>query len=226
VNRPFEVRFVEIGYQREVLFALELVDAVTLARVSGGVKVVADGLRGKPIVNAGGLFVWLKEDVGRLRKISIDPGTLPYQKVELRVDELTLPPHPLPLTTVELPPRADYVFATGVTGLRGCLLEEEPPPRRPVEKAKVNLRWLDDDGVTWQDAPTSGVTGKDGEFVAMVRLAPTDVPRLEGGALKVRLRANRDGNARLSADLRLPEGRVADPSKLNPLIFAWEDMQP
>lgn len=226
MSRPFEVRIWETAYQRKVLFALELVDAVTLSRVSDGVKVVADGLRGKPIVNTGGLFVWLKEDLGALRKISIDPGTLPYQKVERRVDQLTLPPHPLPVTTVELPPRADYVFATGVTGLRATLVEEPPPPRTPVEKAEVNLRWLDDDGVTWREAPTTSETSKDGGFVAIVRLAPSDVPRVDAGGLTVRLRARRGTNERLSVDLKLPQGHVADPSIPNPLIFVWEDMQP
>ena len=37
---------------------------MTLERVSDGVKVTAEGLRGKPIVNYGGLFVWLEEDAG------------------------------------------------------------------------------------------------------------------------------------------------------------------
>jgi hypothetical protein len=54
VSRPFEVYLpLEQGYLRRSLFAIELLDAVTLSRVSQGVKVVAEGLYGKPTLNAG-----------------------------------------------------------------------------------------------------------------------------------------------------------------------------
>ena len=63
MSRPFDVQLpLERAYSRHVLFAVELLDAVTLERVSEGVEVIAEGLHGKPIVNAGGLFVWLEED--------------------------------------------------------------------------------------------------------------------------------------------------------------------
>jgi hypothetical protein len=222
----------ERAYLRNVLFAIELLDAVTLDRVSQGVKVVAAGLQGKPIVSASGLFVWLQEDFGRLRKVTIDPGPLPYEKVALAPSEL----QQKRLKTVELPPRVDYAFAVGVTGMRGVLIEERvPSPQRPVpvRDAEVHLRWLDENSL-WQDAPASHTDTRGGDFAAVLRFAPADVPLLDNdGALTVRLRARRGAaNERESADLKLPQGRITDPSAFaqdpppNPLIFAWDELQP
>src|SRR6266404_4505997 len=201
MSRPFDVRLpLELAYQRLVLFAIELLDAVTLSRITNGVKVVADGLEGKPTVNASGLFVWLKEDLANLRKISIDPGQLPYESLELTAAEVTTP-----LTTVQLQPRADYAFAAGVSGLRGSLIEDRTStPVVPVSDADVHLRWLDDNGV-WQDAPTISHTDKKrGDFVSIVRLNPTEVPDIDlGGNVTVRLHARRGSNERTSADFKL-----------------------
>src|SRR5260221_422241 len=112
----------QVAYERHALFAIELLDAVTLQRVSEGIEVTAEGLRGKPIVNYGGLFVWLEEKLDPLQKISIDPGVLPYERVERTKAQLNLPPAPQPLTTIELPPRVDYPFAVGMSGVRGTLI--------------------------------------------------------------------------------------------------------
>src|ERR1700741_1074820 len=150
MTRTFAVKLPpEEGYRRLAMFALELVDAVTLSRVSNGVKVTADGLRGKPTINASGLFVWLQE-VGNLQKISIEPGQLPYEDVEIAAADLQNP-----FMTIELQPRADYAFSAGITGLRGTLIEQQvvaPQIPVPVPNAEVHLRWLDDNGI-WQDAP-------------------------------------------------------------------------
>lgn len=227
MTRTFEVKLpLEEGYRRLVLFALELLDAVTLARVSNGVKVVADGLKGKPTVNASGLFVWLQEEIGNLRKISIEPGQLPYERVELAAADVKLP-----LTTIELQPRADYAFAAGITGLRGTLIEESviaPQTPVPVPNAEVHLRWLDDNGI-WQDAPTTSLTDKKrGDFVSILRFNPTEVPDLDpSGKVTVRLHARRDGiSERSSADFKLLQGRVTEPSTANKLTFAWDELQP
>jgi hypothetical protein len=208
------------------MFALELLDAVTLERVSQGVSVVADGLRGIPVVNAGGLFVWREEDFGQLRKVVIDPGILPYEIVELEAAQVLRP-----LKTVELPPRTDYPFTTGVTGLRGTLVESPVvPPQRPepVRNAEVSLNWLDEDGA-WQDAVTISHTDiRGGDFVSILRLAPTEMPNLDTtGAITVRLRVSRPGmNDRRSAEVKLPFGRITSPSTSNPLTFAWNDLLP
>jgi len=220
----------EPAYLRNVLFAIELLDSVTLERVSQGVEVVADGLQGKPVVNGSGLFVWLEEDLAPLQKITIDPGPLPYESVALAPAQLQMP-----LTSVELPPRVDYAFAAGVTGMRGMLIEERvPSPQRPVpvRDAEVHLRWLDENSV-WQDGPASHTDSRGGDFAAVLRFAPADVPLLDNdGALTVRLRARRAANERESTDLKLPQGRITDPSAFakkpppNPLIFAWDELQP
>jgi hypothetical protein len=224
MSRPFDVKLpLETAYHRRVLVALELLDAVTLSRISQGVKVVADGLEGQPTVNASGLFVWLKEDTTNLRKISIDPGQLPYESLELTRGDVTMP-----LTTVQLQPRADYAFAAGITGLRGTLIEDRTSiPVVPVSNAEVHLRWLDDNGV-WQDAPTISRTDKKrGDFVSILRLNPTEVPDIDpGGNVTVRLHARRDSNERTSADFRLLQGRIMEPSTANKLTFAWDELQP
>ena len=227
MSRPFEVKLpLEDAFRRQSLFAIELLDGVTLERVSQGVKVTAEGLQGKPVVNGSGVFVWLQEDIAPLSKVTIDPGTLPFEKVELEPSDLTLPPNPRPLTTIELSPRVDYAFAPGVTGLRGTLIEEQVVPPVPVQNAEVSLRWLDDDDVTWHDAPTISHTNSRGDFVSIVRFAPAEKPNLDNGSVTVRLRVRRNGNERSSADFKLLQGRVTDPSTLNPLTFAWDELQP
>lgn len=217
----------EQGYRREVLFGIELLDAVTLSPVNQGVKVVAGGLLGKAIVNTGGLFVWLQEDIQNLRNVSIDPGTLPYEGLELEPSQLKLPPVKPALTTVELQPRVSYSFAPGITGLRGTLIETRVDPPKPVANAAVRLQWLDDEN-NWRTAPTTSHSDpKHGDFVSILRLAPTEVPHLDKGEVTVRLRASRDGGAeRGSNDLKISQGRITDPSTLKPLIFAWDELQP
>lgn len=231
MNQPFAVQLpVEESYSRRVLFGIELLDAVTLSRVSQGVRVVAGGLLGKPIVNTSGLFVWLQEDVKNLRKVSIDPGHLPYEGLELEPAQLNLPPATPAFTTIELQPKVGYSFASGITGLRGTLIEERVDPSQastPVRNAAVRLQWLDDEN-NWRTAPTISHTDlKRGDFVSILRLSPTEVPHLEKGEVTVRLLASRDGGPeRRSENFRLSQGRVTDPSTLNPLIFAWDELQP
>ena len=234
MTRPDVHLPLENAYVRKALFGIELLDAVTLERVSAGMTVVAEGLHGKPRVSTSGIFVWLDEDLAPLRKVTIDPGLLPYERVELTRAQLHLPPPPpFPLTTVELTPRVNYAFAAGITGLHGVLIEKNVlPPERPVPvgDAEVHLRWLDDLGV-WHDAPTISRTNAKGDFVAIARLAPPDVPPLDAASpLTVRLFARRGADERESdIDLELPRGRVADPSTFpqgpNSLIFAWEAMK-
>jgi hypothetical protein len=230
MSRRFEIHAtIEPFYTRGAMFALEVLDGVTLSRVSSGLKIVAEGLRRQPIRNAGGLFVWLNEDRSLLQRVSIDPGALPYQRVELPVAQLRLPPLPRPLTTVRLPPAGAYPFPSGMTGVRGRLIEDVTDvPQRPVEGAVMLLQWLDDDGVTWQDAEPRGHTTTAGDFVLALALAPADVPRLDAsGALTLRLVVSRNGGPpRRSTDLNVPPGRIADPATSSGLTVAWADLSP
>lgn len=206
----------EKAYTRDVRFAIELLDAVTLERVSRGVTVTADGLLRKPIVNASGLFVWLDEDLAPLQKITIDPDTLPYEKAEINAADLKIP-----LTTIELKPRPGYPFEAGVTGIRGTLAEERVTPKQPVANAGMHLRWLDDSGA-WRDATTISRSDENGDFAAILRFAPDEIPLLDNqGAMTVRLRVRRDSDERGTADLKLAQGRIADA-----LIFYWDELQP
>jgi hypothetical protein len=223
MSRPFEVGEAKDKIAlRHASLALELLDAATLNRVSQGLKEVkAHGLQGKPTVNASGLFVWLDEDIEPLQKITIDPGTLPYEEVELDRTQLQLP-----LTSIELPPRVDYRFDAGMTGLRGTLVEERERSE-PVLDAEVRLRWLDQDG-NWHDAPTrSHTTPTGGDFVAILRFAPSDDPQLDAqGNLTVRLRVKRREAERGSANLSIQQGHVTNPSTPNQFIFAWDELEP
>jgi hypothetical protein len=226
MTETIRLRFAERAYLRKSLFAIELLDAVTLERVSDGVTVTAEGLHGKPVKNSGGLFVWREEDLGPLTRITVDPGVRPYQPVERLKSELLLPPAPRPITAIELPPRADYQFAPGVTAVRGTLLEDRGTPPQPVIAAVVHLRWLDADG-DWRDAPTAARTDDRGDFVAVLRLAPAEVPQLGAGkTVTVRLQARRNAAVRQSIDVSLPHGRVADSTTVSALTFAWNELQP
>jgi hypothetical protein len=222
----FAVRGTQQSYVRDALFGIELLDGVTLQRVSAGVTVVADGLQRIPFQNASGVFVWLREDLTPLRRITIDPDELPYDRVVLEPAQVQLP-----ITTVQLPPRVDYPFATGITGLRGVLIEARVAQPVPVRDAEVHLRWLDENSI-WRDAPTvSRTSARGGDFAAVLRLAPADVPLIDAnGAVTVRVRVRRGANERESADLKLPQGRIADPSTFaqgpDALIFAWDELQP
>ncbi len=223
---------------RRVLFAVELLDPVSLNRISYGMKEVkAHGLSGKPIISISGLFVWLHEDISQLEKVSIRPGQLPYEETEIapdqlnRVLDLNSSPPKWPLTSIQLAPRADYPFDRGVTALRGKLVEDRVS-LEPVPKACVRFRWLDQDG-DWQLAPTvfptsaESDTSKGGEFVAVLRLAPSDEPQLDAaGNLTVRLVVRRDDVERVSADLAIPMGRVLDPSIHNRNIVPWDELRP
>jgi hypothetical protein len=223
MSPPLPVQF-ELAYKRNVLFALELLDAVTLTRISQGVKEVkAVGLKGTSILNHSGYFVWLQEDITTLDKITLDLGAITYESLEIPRADVTLP-----LTTVELKPRGDYPFATGITGLRGTLIESRvlsPDTPEPVVDAEVRLQWLDDDNVTWRDAPIVSKTNLKGDFVSILRLTPNDVPDIDTERkFTVRVRMRRDTTERTSADLKLPQGRVADPSTIIALTFAWDEL--
>lgn len=219
MSTAFELRLEpEIGYVRHAMLALEVLDAVSLERVSTGITVTAHGLLGKPTLNWGRLFVWLKEDTAALTGIAIETGSLPFERRDIPLAEVTFP-----RTVVELAPTPAYPFAPGVTAVRARLVEDRlVTPAAAVPGAEVWVQWLDDDGVTWRDAPTHSHTNSHGDFAAIARLVATDVPRLDAnGAISARLRARRAGGVWTGAPFALAQGRVADA-----LTFAWDELQP
>jgi hypothetical protein len=220
--RPFEVHEpLERAWTRKGALAVEVLDAVTLQRMSQGIRVEAKGLRSRMVRNHGGLFVWRQDDLANFGGVSIDPGVLPFAGVEIAPADVTLPIH-----TVALQPRANYPFEPGTTAIRGALVETIPPlgvAPVPIPGAVIRLEWLDDDGTTWHALPNRVVTDTRGQFAAFVPFLPTDLPQLDAtGALTLRLFANRTP-AVLPAVERFvafahPQGRVRD------RIEAWDQL--
>lgn len=219
----------ETAYTRRVLFAVEVLDGVTLGRLSQGLTVKAPGLTGQPIVNSAGLFVWLQEGNRAPQGLEIDPGDLPYMAARLPAAAVQVPAPPPPnlrppLIRVELAPRRDYPFAAGVTGVCGTLVRlRNENPAVPIAGATAWLRWIDDNanGTTWVNAPTRSTTDANGDFAAVLRLSPAQLPRLDAnGRVRLRLTADRPQLGTLaSPELALDQGRVASAQS----TFAWDE---
>lgn len=233
MTRQFAVRLpTEVAYTRESMLAVEVLDAVTLERVTQGVAVIAKGIAGKPVVNHSGLFVWVKQDATKFDGITIDPFAAPFERVELTAAQVNRPLH-----SVQLHPLPSYPFAPGITAIRGRLVESDSMapqvPRVAIPGATIRFEWLDDDGITWHAWQAPRVTTKTGDFTAMVRLArgrlhegspppppKPDEPRLDAaGNLSIRVFARRADGLQKQKIYPLPQGRVADQT------FAWDDLQ-
>jgi hypothetical protein len=209
----------EVAYTRQVLLAVELLDAVTLERVTQNVEVAAKGLAAKPIVNHSGFFVWTKGlDEANFDGIIVEPLTAPFERREFKKADVTLPHH-----RVLLHPLANYPFNVGDTAVRGRLVESDSMPpqvaRVPIADATVRLEWQDDDG-DWHPWQAPRVTGLAGDFTAMVRLVRGKVNEdIVPAKLNVNLRATRSNGVEKHKIYQLPQGRVMD------MTFAWDDLQ-
>jgi hypothetical protein len=220
--RTFDVyEPLERAWTRKASLAVEVLDAVTLQRMSQGVTVMAKGLRGTPVVNHGGLFVWRGEDLAGFAGVVIDPGALPFAAADLAQADVTLPLH-----TIALQPLANYPFANGTTAIRGSLIETVPPlgvAPVPIANAAIRLQWLDDDGSTWHQPPQRFITDARGEFAAFIPFVPADLPQLDaGGNLSLTLIVNRappgtPANEK-SIQFTHPQGRVSN------AIHAWDQL--
>ena len=211
----FPITSVEIGFNRRVQLAAEIVDGVTLAPVRNGIKVFAEGLRGKPVVNRSGFFVWLEEPGRQAQAIVVDAARTTYSGA--RVEPLLPPDH----RRIELAPTPAYVFPAGATGYRGTLIESRYGPRKPVAGTQVRLQWSD--GVAWIDAPLRSETNSKGDFATALRLTPKAEPRADSaGTLAVRLRFLREGTVRTSDEFALAQGRVG--AAAGP--FIWDELNP
>ena len=222
MTQTFDVGLpLESAYRRSVLFAVEVLDALTLERVSKGLKVTAKGLSRAPILNSGGLFVWLVEGAAMPQEIVVEAPGAPFEGRVVPQAGIALP-----LTRVLLSPRRDYPFAPGATGVQGMLVESRPPvtapatPPDPVQDATVWLQWLDDDGLTWRDSPVRSRVDEHGGFAGVLRLRPDELPKLDAaGVMSARLAGERAGAQLVSSTFPLPLGRVADALP----IFAWDE---
>jgi hypothetical protein len=225
VSSSFQIhRPTELAFTRNVLFAAEIFDAVTLEPVTRGISVKATGLTRKPIINYSGAFVWLEEGNARPLQIVVDASNTPYESITLPV-----PAPPAKSMRIELAPRYDYPFTSGITALRGSLIERRTvSPVVAVKAAEVWLQWIDDNqtGTVWIDAPTRSHSRDNGDFATHLRLTPKQTPKTVNGKLRSRLRVRRNGITRRSIEFELAEGRVADRVKDPPEPFAWNELLP
>jgi hypothetical protein len=207
------------AYTRRMLFAVEVVDAVTLDPLTRGIEVKAEGLAQKPRINSGGFFVFLQEGGAVPLSVTVDASKTGSESVTVAP-----PVAPDRSIRVELAPRVDYPFVPGVTAMRGSLVESAlADPATPVGGAELWLQWLDDVTAAWVDAPTRSHSDARGNFAALLRLTPSQVSRpIDGRTVRSRLRVRRAGVTRTSAEISLPTGRVAD--ALPP--FGWSELVP
>jgi hypothetical protein len=217
---------------RVALLAVELVDPVTLARVSQGITVIAEGLANLPIISLSSRFAWFAEGDQWPTRFSIDPGRLPYEREEIVAPARPpKPDDPKPEETrvfrIILRPTVAYPFTEGVTVVRGQLQETADKKSAMVKDAEIWIRWLSfsTDGTKeqWLDAPIRARTNQSGEFAALLRLPTNATPyekdgnRVKNSNLKARIAVARDGLVCEMADqltiwkiYELPEGRLYD----------------
>jgi hypothetical protein len=204
---------------RTVLYAVELVDPVTGAPVTSGVKVEPLDAAGAPLagrppsVNRSGRMVWLQPGSVWPAKIRVTPGNLPFAA---RTETVAPPLHdpvivagqPTPLSPqdrlirIVLSPTAAYPFE-GVAAVRGLLRDTDGGT--PLSGAVVQLAWQDAPSHAWRPAPpnlgaprlsTEAVTDERGEFAAFMPPLPPGADPVVGDAshpqrLKVRLQVTR-----------------------------------
>jgi hypothetical protein len=207
VESPDDVR-------RRVLFAVELVDPVTLEVRYEDLAVEADGLTQPPSINRSGRFVWLREGNRWPGAITVKPdrrlGFAPHvAAAPPRPPDLDAATPTQRLVRITLRPTGAYAFEAGVTAVRGRLREDGGATAPPVEGALVQLAWQDADTGAWfpppppppappgpggfTPSPREPETDVNGQFAAFLRLprAGNAEPDLEDGLLKVRLQLTR-----------------------------------
>ena len=82
MSSPFPVRLpLERAFTRRMLFAAEIIDAVTLEPVTKDLQVKATGLNNNPIVNYDGFFVWLEEANRQPQAVIVDASLTPFESV-------------------------------------------------------------------------------------------------------------------------------------------------
>lgn len=195
----------ESAYRRKVLFAAEVLDGVTLGRITSGIRVSASAMQTGPVVNASGMFVWLDDGQPLVpQQVTVDPGLLPYQGASA-----ASPVPPSRLVQIQLAPGRGYAFQPGTTALRFALIASNVGAPVAAPDTEVFLRWLD--SAAWVDAPLRSRTDSKGDASVALRFGRSDEPGKDAdGRLRVRLCARRAGVTTMSAEFALPEGRVLD----------------
>lgn len=213
-----------MAYNRLSMFAIEVVDAITLERITSGVKFTVEGLNHAPTQNASGLKVWGKEEATRLRRVTIDPQKLPYEAIELSPDDIAelvqaASSGQALIKTVQLPPGDGEPVPANLTVYRGALLEGASTPV-PVPGAAASLEWLD--GTNWNSIDTEfPIRSASGTFIIVLRIPPEHLPPLDqDGNATVRLRVRIGAERRRSLPLQLAWGKA----NTAPSPFFWRDL--
>ncbi|SAK99673.1 hypothetical protein [Caballeronia ptereochthonis] len=182
--------------RRVGLVGIELIDPVTLTRVTQGVRVSAQGLANPPVLSYSGCFVWFKEDGDSWpESISVDVGKLPYEPVAgtiappARPVDLDDAPVSARLARVTLCPSVAYPFPDGVLGLRGRLHETADRASPPVAGARIWLRWgsAPDDASGRIDSPVRSTTTESGAFAVFLRPPVALMPEAANGRVSLQL---------------------------------------
>jgi hypothetical protein len=246
MTQPFPV-FGSETTRRRILFAAALIDPITGALVSEGLRVSVDTLARPPIVNRSGYFVWLAEEPLRPTVLTIVPERAPFE-----ADTQPIPPLPDPppedsslpvvfddarLRRIFLRPTAAYPFPDNALVLRGRLRETAAASAPAVGRADVCIEWYAEAFVMgdlpgWIASAAAGVTAAGGEFAAALALPAGARPVAPAGKnITLRLRFERPGGVRLSDAIELPAapndpvtGR-ANSWMLNNSL-AWSDLTP
>ncbi len=198
--------------ERQVLFAVELVDPITNTLVYRDVMVKAEGLSRDPIVSRSGRFIWLVEGDTWPGEITVTPHRIPFA-----AHRQAGPPRPADLDNatpnertvrITLRPTAACPVDAGITAVRGWLRETPARGAPAMPNVRVQLAWRDDTSGEWTPRPPLPEAGGDdegaasprevatdakGQFVAFLRLraTPDADPDLVDGMLKVRMQFTR-----------------------------------
>ncbi|QDT98555.1 hypothetical protein [Gimesia aquarii] len=212
----------DVVFHHDVLFGVELLDPVTLKQVYRGFKIAAIGLKSEPFLTQSGIFVWHAENDENLQKITIDPGHRPFTPIELSAAEMQGLPPARPLKSVVLSPTVNYPFSDGVTGLVGTVIRARTD-REPITDAVILLQWKDEEH-GWFGASTESHSNANGDFVAVLRLTPTQSPQLFEGLMIVRLQVNWKSEQRHSEKFTVSLGKVTRPTSMNDQTFIWDEL--
>lgn len=206
---------------RSARIGVALIDPVTLATVGDGMTVVA-GFDRPPRRSLTGLFYWLVDHGPWPAKVSVLPGSRPYESQEETTQAEPGDDHPeARLTRIVLRPTPAYDFPDGITVVRGRLVETVAHPA-PIAGAEM---WLSravekPDGTSWIDATTPTRSTATGDFAVFSRLHAPPATSADAVAPKYRITAKRDGEIR-AAERDVIEGATLD---LGSTPLAWEDM--
>lgn len=247
MTRPFPI-FEPLELQRRrILFAAALIDPITGATVSEGLRVSVDRLTSPPITSRSGYFVWLAEEPLRPTKLTIAPGRTPYEPDIHDIPQLPAPPPDdaaLPvifnkdrLQRIFLRPTAAYPFPDNALVLRGMLRETAAANTAAVLDARIAIEWQSEPvriggAPTWIASPAAGLTNSSGAFAVALALPAGAHPLTAAGKdITVHIRVDRGGGPRISNDIELPAasgdpvaGRGNNWSFKNPI--AWSGLTP